>query len=86
MRRAVRLDPGNPSAWRWLGMAYGRNGDVGRAALATAERYILTGKFRDAVGQASRAERLLPKGTPGWLRAQDLKAAASQAMKKRKKQ
>ncbi len=86
MRRAVRLAPGNASAWRWLGMAYGRRGDIGRAALATAERYILTGKFRDAVGQASRAERLLPEGTPGWLRAQDLKAAAQQAMKKRKKQ
>ena len=84
LRRAVQLAPGNPSAWRWLGMAYGRHGDIGLASLATAERYILTGKFRDAIGQANRAERSLAKGTPGWLRAQDLKAAAERAAKKKK--
>lgn len=84
MRRAVQLEPGSPSAWRWLGMAHGRNGDIGLAALATAERYILTGKFRDAIGQAARAERTLAKGTPGWLRAQDLKAAAERAAKRAK--
>lgn len=84
MRRAVQLAPGNPSAWRWLGMAHGRLGNIGLAALATAERYLLTGKFRDAGGQAARAERALAKGTPGWLRAQDLKSAAEQAAKRRK--
>lgn len=85
MRRAVQLAPGNPSAWRWLGMAHGRLGKIGLAALATAERYMLLGKFRDAAGQAARAERSLAKGTPGWLRAQDLKIAAEQALKRRKK-
>jgi predicted Zn-dependent protease len=84
MGRAVRLAPGNPSAWRWLGMALGRKGDVGQASLATAERYYLTGKFRDAVGQAARAEHVLPKGSPGWLRAQDLKVAAEQRIKRKK--
>ena len=85
MRRAVRLAPGNAGAWRWLGMAHGRNGDIGQAALATAERYYLSGKFRDAVGQANRAERSLPKGSPGWLRAQDLKTASKNAAERRKK-
>ena len=84
MRRAVRLEPGDPTAWRWLGMAHGRDGDIGLAALATAERYMLAGKYRDAIGQAARAERTLAKGTPGWLRAQDLKAAAQQAAKRAK--
>ena len=85
LRRAVQLAPGNPTAWRWLGMAHGRKGNIGQAALATAERYILTGKFRDAIGQAKRAEHVLPKGSPGWLRAQDLKTAAEQAAKRRAK-
>lgn len=85
MAKAVRLAPGNATAWRWLGMAQGRKGNIGQAALATAELYFLTGKFRDAVGQANRAERILPKGSPGWLRAQDLKAAAEQATARRKK-
>jgi len=84
MRRAVRLEPGDPSAWRWLGMAHRRDGDIGLAALATAERYMLAGKYRDAIGQAARAERTLAKGMPGWLRAQDLKAAAQQATKRAK--
>jgi predicted Zn-dependent protease len=85
MRKAVRLAPGNPSAWRWLGMAHGRKGNIGQAALATAELYFLTGKYRDAVGQANRAERTLAKGSPGWLRAQDLKTAAQRAVARRKK-
>ncbi len=85
MRKAVRLDPSNPSAWRWLGMAYGRQGDIAHASLATAERYFLIGKYGDAIGQAARAERTLKKGTPGWLRAQDLKAAAQQAAKQKKR-
>jgi predicted Zn-dependent protease len=67
-------------------MALGRHGETGQAALATAERYFLTGKFRDAIGQAARAERTLAKGTPGWLRAQDIKSAAQRAAKRQKKQ
>ena len=84
MQEAVRLAPDNPTAWRWLGAAYGRNGEIGLASLATAERYILTGKFRYAIGQAARAERSLTKGSPGWLRAQDLKSAAQLAAKRSK--
>ena len=85
MQQAVRMAPDNPRAWRWLGMAYSRNGDIGLATLATAERYFLAGKFRDAGSQATRAERTLAKGSPGWLRAQDLKATAQLAAKRRKK-
>ncbi|MDA1098770.1 MAG: M48 family metalloprotease [Proteobacteria bacterium] len=84
MRRAVQLAPDNASAWRWLGMAHGRLGNTGLASLATAERYMLTGDFRDAAGLAARAERDLTKGTPGWLRAQDLKIAAERAEQRRK--
>jgi len=86
MSRAVLLAPDDPSAWRWLGMAHGRLGNIGLAALATAERYMLTGEFRDAAGQAARAERALAKGTPGWLRAQDLIRASEQATERRKNQ
>ena len=85
LQQAVRMAPDDPRAWRWLGMAYSRNGDIGLASLATAERYFLAGKFRDAVGQATRAKRTLAKGSPGWLRAQDLKATAQLAAKRRKK-
>jgi len=80
---ASRLTPREPSVWRWLAMAYGRQGDIGMASLATAERYVLIGRMRDAVVQASRAEELLPAGSPSQLHAQDIKRAAEAQIKGR---
>lgn len=82
--QAVRLAPREPTGWRWLAAAYGRKGDIGMAALATSERYLLTGNVQDALGQAKRAEQLLPKGTPVHLRAQDLVQAAEEVLERRK--
>jgi predicted Zn-dependent protease len=42
------------------------------AGLATAERYALTGNLEDAMLLARRVVGLLPEGSPGWLRAQDI--------------
>ena len=81
LQRAIQLSPRDANAWRWLAMAYGRSGDVANASLATAERYLLLGRHRDAIGQADRAERLLPAGGPSQLRAQDIRQAAAQAAK-----
>lgn len=81
LQRAVRMSPRDASGWRWLAMAYGRKGDIPNASLATAERYILIGRYRDAIGQADRAQRLLPEGSPAQLRAQDIKQAAEQELK-----
>ncbi len=77
LNNSRRLDPRLSSTWRWLAVAYGRNGDIGNAALATAERYILSGRRKDAVTQARRAEQALPAGSPGQLRAQDIIAIGS---------
>lgn len=79
LQRAVRLAPRDPTAWRWLAQAYGRKGDVANASLATAERYVLLGQYRDAINLATRAERMLPAGSPAQLRAQDIKQAAARA-------
>ena len=81
LQRAAQMAPRDATTWRWLAMAYGRTGDVANASLATAERYLLLGRHRDAIGQAERAERLLPAGSPAQLRAQDIKQAAAQAAK-----
>jgi predicted Zn-dependent protease len=85
LEKAIRLAPREPGAWRWLGMAHGRQGDIGRAALATAERYMLLGKFKDAMGQARRATKALPAGSPGQLRAQDILQAAKAAAARKKR-
>ncbi|WP_439814455.1 M48 family metalloprotease [Zavarzinia sp. CC-PAN008] len=73
---ANRLDPTNPSAWYTLSSAYGQKNEIGLAAWAAAERYVLTGDLRGARIQALRAQQLLPVGSPGSLRAEDILAFA----------
>jgi predicted Zn-dependent protease len=73
LNEASRRDAGYPPTWRLLGIAYGRRGDIGMASLALAEYGLLVGDVKSARGQAARADRLLPKGSPGWNRVQDIK-------------
>ncbi|MEM9049202.1 MAG: M48 family metalloprotease [Pseudomonadota bacterium] len=72
LERALREDPGNVPALRDLGLAYARAGREGDAAVVTAERFALMRRFQDVAIHAKRAMALLPRGSPGWLKAQDL--------------
>jgi predicted Zn-dependent protease len=72
LKAAVARDNSNPFAWYQLGIAYERDGDEARAALATAERYNLMGAPQMALPNARRALAALKTGTPDWLRAQDI--------------
>jgi predicted Zn-dependent protease len=72
---AARRDADNPAIWHQLSIAYGRDNNRGMASYASAERFLLQGNKRDARGQANIALRLLPAGSPGWLRAQDILVA-----------
>ncbi|TVV71124.1 M48 family metalloprotease [Sphingomonas solaris] len=78
LRTAVQRDEDNPFAWYQLGIVYAQEGDIARAALATAMRYNLQGNPRMALGQAETALRGIPEGTPDYLRAEDI-AIASRA-------
>ncbi len=80
----TRRDRHIPLAWRELARALGRNGDIGLSSLASAEYNLSIGRPRDAARFAAKAERLLPEGTPGHLRSQDLKSAANTAAKRKK--
>lgn len=57
---------------RDLGLAYARAGQNGMAALSGAERLALRGRIADAGTLARRAAGLLPQGSAGWQRAQDI--------------
>jgi predicted Zn-dependent protease len=76
-RRVVDAEPRNAFAWRLVGIAHGRLGDKGEAALALAEYAINRGDLRQAIGQAQRAQQILQKHSPGWLRAQDIERTAT---------
>ena len=85
LRTIVARDKENPFAWYQLGVIYDRRGDEPRASLATAERFELEGKQREAVGTARIAMAGLPKGTPDWLRAQDIALSAKAEMDRKKR-
>ncbi|KAJ54460.1 peptidase M48 [Actibacterium mucosum KCTC 23349] len=76
-------DPYDPRMLRDLAVAYARAGNNGMASVVTAERYALTGRLKDAVVHAKRAEGLLPRGSRGWLRAQDILAVAASSSRKK---
>ena len=73
---ASRTEPDLPDLWRLMAVAHGRNGDLGQAAVALAEQALLEGRRFDARDQARRAMRMLPSGSPGWLKAQDVESQA----------
>jgi predicted Zn-dependent protease len=73
LREAVKLDRSSADAWHQLAIAEGRAGNLGQAALALAEEGILIGDLRQASQQATRATQILARGTPGWLRAEDIR-------------
>ena len=85
LRRAVTRDRENPFAWYQLGVIYDRKGDAPRAALAAAERYSLEDNPKGAAANAHVALAGLPKGTPDWLRADDIALVADDELGKKKR-
>lgn len=77
LEEVTRIEQRNASAWRLLSIAYGRDGQIPMAALALAEAALARGNKDEARAQADRALQQLPEGSPAWLRAQDIFAAAS---------
>ena len=69
LRAAVAKDRENPFAWYQLGVVYEARGDTPRARLASARM----------------AEAGLPKGSPDWLRAQDIAFQARAAIERDRK-
>lgn len=84
LKAAVAKDHDNPFAWYQLGVVYESQGDTPRARLASAEQLQMEGHFAESLRNAQAAETTLPKGSPDWLRAQDI-AMSSRAMIERTK-
>jgi predicted Zn-dependent protease len=72
LEKARARDGADPRMLRDLAVAYAKTGNTPMASLATAERYALLGKSKDAALHAQRAADQLPRGSPGWLRAMDI--------------
>ena len=72
LNTALREDRAQPFYWRQLAIAHGRRGDMAESSLALAEEAMLLNRKEEARFHAGRAETLLPRGSPGWLKAQDI--------------
>lgn len=79
VKEALRYEPRNAGAWRQLAIAYGRSDQHGLVSHALAEEAILKGDYVTADRLATRAMKVLPKGSPEWLRSQDIEFEAKQA-------
>lgn len=64
--------------WRLLATAYGRDNQLGKAALSLAEEALADGKKKDAQQQAQRAKQILPRGSPAFQRAEEIQREAKE--------
>lgn len=71
LRKALIKDA-NPRGHRLLASAYYKQGKLPQADAETAQAYFLEGNVRQAQIFAKRAQRQLKKGTPEWLRSDDI--------------
>jgi predicted Zn-dependent protease len=75
LQEVVRIEPVNAGAWRFLGIAEGRRGREGPAAVALAEQAVLLGNREDAELYIRRAQQQVRPDDPSWYRLQDLERA-----------
>jgi len=80
LERATRLDHRNVFGWHQLAIAYTRTDQPALASLASAERALLMGRAEKAARDATAASEGLPRGTPKWLRAEDIRTVVGSAV------
>lgn len=71
-RLTIQLGENTGFVWRQMGIAYGRQGDIGMSSLALAEAELRAGQLASAEFQANRASETLQKGTSHHLQALDI--------------
>jgi predicted Zn-dependent protease len=69
---ASRTEGRESQVWRFLAIAYGRDNQIGMAALSLAEEALANGKKKDAMQQANRAKQMLTKNSASYFRADDI--------------
>jgi predicted Zn-dependent protease len=77
LKDAVAIERRSPFLWRLTATVYGRQGNQGMLAYAQAEHSLAQGDKAAARFHAEKAEEMLPAGSPGWLRAQDIRTLSA---------
>jgi predicted Zn-dependent protease len=69
---AKKSEGDSPVIYKYMAEAHAINGDFSRAELATAEQAFGNGDRELAVEKATAAQKRFKRGTPEWLRANDI--------------
>ncbi len=69
---ASRAEGRDSQVWHFLAVAYGRDNQLGMAALSLAEEALANGRKKDAIQQSNRAKQLLVRNTGSYARAEDI--------------
>ncbi|MFT3986555.1 M48 family metalloprotease [Aestuariivirga sp.] len=72
LRLAQKTEGQTPEVFKFMAIAYGNIGDVGRAELATARMASLLGDKKLAIAKAKSAQSRLKTGSPEWVQANDI--------------
>jgi predicted Zn-dependent protease len=72
LKLARKTEDDTASLYQFMAMAYGQIGDIPRADLATAEAAFYRGDKQLAEEKAKVAMRTLKRGSPDWIRANDI--------------
>ena len=75
---ALQTEDKDVEAWHMLATAYGRDNQIGMAALSLAEEGLASDNKKNALSQAARAEHLLPKSSAAYARAQLIHSQAKE--------
>jgi predicted Zn-dependent protease len=69
---ASREEGRDGQVWRLLATAYGRDNQIGMAALSLAEEALAAHNKMTAIQQATRARQLLARNSAAYMRAEDI--------------
>ena len=76
---ASREEGRDSAVWHFLAIAYGRDNQLGMAALSLAEQALANGKKKEAVQEANRAKQLLARNSAAFARAEEIHREAKQS-------
>lgn len=84
LQAARRTEGGRPTLHRLMAQAWARLGNIPQAELETAEAALRSGDLGLAMRKARQLMKKFKKGSPGWLRANDILTTASRLKKRRR--
>ena len=82
---ALQTEPRNVFAWDLSAKSYAISGQNALSAYAASEKAILIGDLENTFRYVMKAENEIKKGSPVWLRLQDIKILANEIKKRRER-